>query len=135
MSHLRITGPAPVQWKLAEHITTPRRSCEGLPRPNDWPPLPEYDDEPRPLPNRDTWNPARNAVKRNKETGLYGVLDVGYGRYKVTFTYQGKARRGGVYDSWHEAGQAHDDYVLEHGMDRPLNFAESVGDTTQERAG
>lgn len=112
-----------------QHITAPRRTWWqlGLPRRNGLPDMPSHYEPVRPLPDPANWNPARNAVRRNKITGLYGVHKTAAGRYRVVFTTGMHVHKGGVYDDWYEAGQAHDDYVLDNGLDRPLNFAEGKG--------
>lgn len=110
-------------YVLVKHYTSPEqqgRSCIGLPRKYA-PPTVSAEPEPEPAPFIPT-NREERAIRPNKDTGLYGVRLTKKGRYHVTFTAGLRTHNGGLYDDWRSAGMAHDDYVVDQGLARPLNF-------------
>ena len=65
-----------------------------------------------------------NAIKRGLYTKYPGVRwRKDSQKWRVQFGYEGKQISAGSYATELEAAEAHDAYVREHGLKRPVHFA------------
>ena len=97
-------------WKLAEHITTPRKACDPSKRTRGPAPEPEPEYERTEL----------GTVSKYEASSQYKCVHRNqWYRWRCSFHHNSKRYHvPGTFETDYEAAQAHDDFCRKHGLAR-----------------